>query len=87
MLVGSLSIGLGALSCVLVGILAWLSGLFPRSSSPASVNEVHVYFDLSFGSFALIGWQVWVFFGGMALVGILAVLLGLHLLCPRDASC
>ena len=81
-LVGFLSFAAGVLLCVPLGWASWLMTIPWRSSfrhPGASVSIIHIDLTFSTGAFSLSGWALWTVLGGMAVIGVILTLTGVHL--------
>lgn len=71
---GILSLALGVALCVPAGFLVWKS--FPHADFILSIN---------IGTTTLTGWPMWSVVVGLAVVGMLCLLLGFYLISTKDS--
>ncbi len=87
---GMASLALAGLLCVPAAFCIWQAVSSRRIvAAPGSLPQStqHVDFILSVGNFAVTGWQIWAFIGGLAAVGLFVAGVGVYALTSREADC
>jgi hypothetical protein len=87
---------IGAVVCIGLALALWVpAGMLTSQmvqaggagpTATASIETTHTTVIISFGSISVTGWQTWLLIGGLALAGVLLVLLALLLLNSRPTE-